>query len=140
MGESLHKPSAAEADYTEKRKKTRREFVDRLRVCDAETGAPLGRLANLHSSGMLLLTDYPVRSGAMLRVHVQLPESRDGRAFVDLDMQCRWCHRSVDRARFEAGFRFVNTTFRQKHLLETFLAEAFPADDALSPLESREFR
>ena len=44
-------------------------------------------------------------------------------------MQCRWCHRAVGKNHFEAGFRFVNTTFRQKLLLETFLDRHAQAAD-----------
>ena len=38
-------------------------------------------------------------------------------------MQCRWCHRIAGRNDFEAGFRFVRMSFRQKLLLETLLAD-----------------
>ncbi len=107
--------------YTEKRRKQRQEFRGGLDVVDPDTDQFIGRLTNLTSSGMRLVADYPVQIGTVLSVDIELPQPEDGRSRIDVRMQCRWCHRAVGESYFEAGFRFVNTTFRQKLLLETFL-------------------
>ena len=107
--------------YTEKRRKQRQEFRGGLDVVDPDTDQFIGRLTNLTSSGMRLVADYPVQIGTVLAVDIELPQPEDGRSRIDVRMQCRWCHRAVGENYFEAGFRFVNTTFRQKLLLETFL-------------------
>ncbi|MEM9404293.1 MAG: PilZ domain-containing protein [Pseudomonadota bacterium] len=107
--------------HTEKRRKKRHEFQGGLDVVDPATGRFIGQLTNLTSSGMRLVADYPVQIGNIMTVDIELPEPEEGRTRIDIRMQCRWCHRSVDKSCFEAGFRFVNTTFRQKLLLETFL-------------------
>ena len=116
--------------HTEKRRKKRHEFQGGLDVVDTETGRFIGQLTNLTSSGMRLVADYPVQIGKFLTVDIELPEPDDGRTRIDVRMQCRWCHRAVGKHYFEAGFRFVNTTFRQKLLLETFLERHAQAADA----------
>ena len=107
--------------FTEKRRKRRQEFRGGLDVIDPDTGRFIGQLTNLTSSGMRLLADFPIQIGNIMTLDIELPEPDDGRTRIDVRMQCRWCHRAVGKNYFEAGFRFVNTTFRQKLLLETFL-------------------
>lgn len=78
-------------------------------------------LTNLTGSGMMLMTEFPLRVGKVLDVDIMLPEPLDGRSRIGIRMQCRWCHRRVNRRDFESGFRFVDTSFRQKLLLEALL-------------------
>ena len=116
--------------YAEKRRKQRQEFRGGLDVVDPDTGRFIGQLTNLTSSGLRLLADYPMQIGNIMTVDIELAEPEDGRSRIDVRMQCRWCHRAVGKNYFEAGFRFVNTTFRQKLLLETFLDRHAQTGDA----------
>lgn len=106
----------------EKRRKQRREFVDHLPVRESSSGQLVGMLTNLTGSGMMLMTEFPLRVGKVLNVDLMLPEPLDGRSRIGIRMQCRWCHRRVNRRDFESGFRFVDTSFRQKLLLEALLS------------------
>ena len=108
---------------SEKRRKSRRTFSRPVNVFDAESGRLLGSSTNMTSSGMLLVSDYPAGSRQAIDVLIELPVPLDGRDVIDVRMRCRWCHRIAGRHDFEAGFRFVSMSFRQKLLLETFLAD-----------------
>jgi hypothetical protein len=111
-----------EGQSTEKRRKSRRTFDIPLNVFDAESGRLVGQVTNMTSSGMLLFSAHPVRLRHTAHVFVELPTPMDGRDVIDVRIQCRWCHRIAGRRDFESGFRFVKMSFRQKLLLETFLA------------------
>ena len=121
---SMHARSDTPGDEDakrEKRRKQRREFVHHLPVRDSSSGRLIGLLTNLTGSGMMLVSEFPLRVGKVLDVDLMLPEPIEGRSRIGIRMQCRWCHRRVNRRDFESGFRFVDTSFRQKLLLEALL-------------------
>lgn len=108
------------------RREYRREFRTPLNVRDEKTGTLVGRMTNLSSSGMMLLTDVPIPDGARLAVVIELPPTPCASRRLDVRMRCRWCNRAVGGQWFEAGFRFAEMSFRQKLLLETFLKGESP--------------
>jgi len=131
MGISTQTSSQDVSIEREKRRKARRAFVAGLDVREAKTGNLIGQLIDLNSCGMRLVVDYPLNSELIVPVHICLPEAVDGRDRLDVTMQSRWCHRVVNKRDYECGFRFVNTTFRQKLLLETFLKRSGLDDESL---------
>lgn len=103
------------------RRRRRHSFEAPLAVVSADSGALLGYLTDLTTSGLRLATDAGLPIGAVVKARIRTPGSRDGRAHIGVHMQCRWCHRDVGNRGFTAGFRFVRSTFRQKLLLQTLL-------------------
>ena len=113
--------SFSERGKGEFRRRQRHSFSEPLAVVSSDSGVLLGYLTDLTTSGLRLATDANLPVGALVKARIRTPGSPDGRSHIGVQMQCRWCHRDVDRRGFTAGFRFVRSTFRQKLLLQTLL-------------------
>lgn len=116
----------------ESRARERREFDEPLDVTVAKSGVFIGRLQNLTTSGMRLDSEVLIPAGRLIRARIETPASPDSHQYIDIQVQCRWCHPDVRGRRFLAGFRFVNTTFRQKLLLQTLIGGEAPEFAELS--------
>ena len=59
----------------EQRRQSRRELLYYLKITDRQTGQEIGRMADIHSEGMLVLSDKPLEAGLIYHSELELPKS-----------------------------------------------------------------
>lgn len=116
-------PSSRTAD---RRQRPRREFDPPLPVYDADSGVLIGEVANMTSSGLMMVMEVQLQRDDRLKVVIDLDGARDGRRTITVALKCRWSHRQVGGQLFETGCRFFRPSFRQKLLLEQYVRDEAP--------------
>lgn len=98
----------------EQRHLTRRELIYYLKITDRHTGRELGRMGDLHSEGMLFLSETPLRVGQTYEVDLELPRAlkqADGRPGIALRCQAVWTRPGPRNSAYhESGVRFLEIT------------------------------
>ena len=92
----------------QRRRAIRRHLVYYLKVVDAKTNKPKGRLGDLSAEGLLLLTKSAFKTGKTYRLRVEMPEDDpDPRAFVS-NVLCVWTRKDMNPDVTLVGFRFAD--------------------------------
>lgn len=95
-------------------------------VTDVIRDEPIGHLANLSSTGMLLITSQAPRSEALYQVSIALPAT--GRALVqsqpiEARIQEQWHEHAASSGQIWAGYRIIAITDVDAARLESWLAQ-----------------
>lgn len=96
----------------EHRQLSRRELIYYLKVTDRRTAQELGRMADIHAGGMLLLSEKPLPGGITYEAALELPKAlvpAAGRNHIDLDFECVWSRPGPKNSSYsENGVRFLS--------------------------------
>lgn len=96
----------------EQRRLNRRELLYYLKIVDRASGLELGRMADIHAEGMLILGDRPLTKGAIYRSDLELPKTlaeRSGRTSLAIDFESLWDRPGPKNSiYYENGVRFLN--------------------------------
>jgi hypothetical protein len=97
---------------TESRSLVRRELIYYLKVTDRQSGEELGRVGDIHTEGMLVLTPAPLPEQTVYKVFVELPKvmaNAEGYTEMPIDAQALWSRPGPKASNFyETGFRFLH--------------------------------
>ena len=108
----------------ERRNLKRKYLVFFTRIFDRETGQLLGHLANLTAAGMMLISEAPLITGRVYRLHMDLAEEFFAKPHLDFEAQCVWCQpEDITPKFFDAGFRFVTITPEDIEIIEQIIQE-----------------
>ncbi|UTW44478.1 PilZ domain-containing protein [bacterium SCSIO 12696] len=99
----------------ERRRLERHEVNGQVDALDRITGQTIGRLVDIHSEGLMLITSSAVEVGNIY----QLSLKKDGNIWLDVGVDCLWKNPANGEDRYWAGFRVIDAT-----------------DDALAELEN----
>jgi len=112
---------------TEKRKLERRQTIYYLKVVDSKTNALAGRLTDITTDGMRLVSEKPIRSKQVFQFKIAFPEPIRGCWQMILEAESVWCGKDINRAYYGTGFRFLNVTPENKSTIEySFESYLFP--------------
>ncbi len=93
---------------TEKRGEKRRHLLCYLRVFDRAREELLGRVADITTEGMMLVSDEPVPTGARYRLWMEYPLEDADMGRILLEAESLWCRRAENPELHECGFAFVD--------------------------------
>ncbi len=98
---------------------TRRKLYYYLEVVDQKTGEEIGRLVDIHFSGMLLISEKELERNKQLDLRVLINDDQFDAPSGALDVQVltRWSKLDVNPAYFVTGVQFVNITQSQERLI-----------------------
>ncbi len=94
-----------EERFAEKRAAKRRNSIYYLEVFDLERGGLLGRLVDITTDGMMLISEQPLAPHRTYQCRMVLPTEILGRSNILFDATCMWNRRALNEEYFEAGFR-----------------------------------
>jgi len=135
---------------TNSRKHNRRKTSDYFVAEDAKTGEVIGRVLDMSTDGLRLMTMEPFGKSRRLKGVIKLQKAVDGSHEITFEAECRWCLENERAGWFEAGFKFCDLSPEVlatiKHLLKDWVASdsnqrnhtdsSKEKEPAKSPLES----
>ncbi len=92
----------------ERRKLRRRRLRYYLDVFDARTGRPFGRLGDISTAGLLLLTGEPVPPNRDHELEVRWQTDEDEPTRLRFRARSCWCRRDLNPDYYAAGFSIQN--------------------------------
>lgn len=99
-------PPRSEPKPMKQRTVERRHLICYLKVLDAATNQPVGHTVNISNRGMLLTSKTPLKTEALYRLKMFLPEEIHGTRYFEFTATSRWCRRDEDPEFFNTGFHF----------------------------------
>ncbi len=94
----------------ERRKRKRNPADDYYAVLDRDSNGIVGGLANITTSGLMLITKKPVKAFSIHRYMVELPEPILECDQVAFDAECRWCQANRATGWYESGHELKNVS------------------------------
>lgn len=88
------------------RKHTRRSTDEYYIVIDKISQEPLGRIANVSTGGLKLISSAALQLGHSYQCEMNLPEEILGHRSISFEVECRWSRQSESGATWESGCEF----------------------------------
>jgi len=116
---------------TEQRRLNRRELIYYLKIVDKKSGLELGRMADIHAEGMLVLSDRPLPKGQVYETYLELPKAWavTGQGKLELTIEALWDRPGPKNSTYhESGVRFINLGQSNKKVINRLIESlAMPA-------------
>jgi len=77
-----------------------------LRVYDRTTGQLLGRLGDLTTDGVMLISEEPIEIRKTFHLRIDLPEQIEGRREITFEAISRWASKDINPNFHDTGFQF----------------------------------
>jgi len=100
----------ATIDLENRRKSTRYDIDTFLPVYEQHSYRQIGRLADLSTRGVRLITQKPVEKNDLLHCRIVLPTKVFQQEYLIFNARCMWCRRSKDGASYESGYEIENVS------------------------------
>jgi hypothetical protein len=102
----------------DKRKLKRRQLIYYLQVLDRGTGQLVGRLADITTEGLMLISPEPIEEKKVFEVKMVLPTEIQGDKAVTFDAESIWCQQDVNPDLYVTGFRFLKVAQKDIRIIE----------------------
>lgn len=113
---------AIESTMYEKRKLERKTVSTSLEVYDLDTGDHLGRVVDLHTEGLMLLSDKPIDLFKRFALQVSLPMTLNGLTEFFLDAESLWQRESLAGGQYWTGLHFTQLPEASRTCIEKMVA------------------
>lgn len=90
----------------EKRKLSRLKLLRQLRIVDRDSYKRLGHLADIHTMGMMVISEQRLEPKVVHNIKIELAETLDGREEIELSAKVLWCVPYINPLFFHSGFKF----------------------------------
>ncbi len=102
----------------EKRTQQRKRNRNFTKVFDIDTGRCVGRLVNITTGGMMLMTESPFERDATFNFRIVLPRMFDDMLDIEVKAVARWCKRDANPDFWGAGFQFIQIGAEETRVIE----------------------
>lgn len=110
--------------FRERRREKRHHLIHYLRIYDRHTGADLGNLVNINTSGIMIISSNPITEGVLLELRMDFPEEFEGQRSMEFDARSVWVGVDENPDWFAIGLKSINITAEDlellKHLIEFY--------------------
>lgn len=107
---------------SDKRKQMRVDVAVRLPVVDINTGEVVGDVANLSSSGFMVLSHSPRPVRSVLQMSMALPKAIAGMKTLHFGAESLWCNATDDQEHYWIGFHLIDISAHDQDVLDQFVA------------------
>ncbi len=87
-------------------------------VLDRNTNETAGRLVDITTEGLMLISEKEFRKDEVFQFKMQLPEDL-GNKYFNLDAKSMWCRPAKNKGFLDAGFSLVNASKVDIETIET---------------------
>ena len=101
----------------ERRKHKRRHSIFYIKVYDKKTGKIAGRLVDITTGGMMLVSEKPLKIGTVSKYRMPLPEKIHDTAEISFEAKSVWNGPDVNSDFFDTGFQFIEPTYEMIDLI-----------------------
>ncbi len=105
----------------EKRKLTRLKLLYHLRVFDRSNFKLLGHLADIHTEGMRVISEQPLKTNAVHDIRIALPETIGCTEEIHFSAQVLWCKKYVNPLFSQAGFQIQHMSAEYVQIIESLI-------------------
>ncbi len=106
----------------ERRKLERHHVSSSLEVYDLDSGELLGRVVDLHTEGLMLLSERPIELNRAWTLQVNLPMNLDGVSEIMLDAESRWHRESMAGGQYWTGLQFTHLPDESRRCIERMVS------------------
>lgn len=106
----------------QRRKLKRHHVSSSVEVYDLDSGQILGRVVDLHTEGLMLLSEQPLELHRSWALQVNLPMVLDGVSEFLLEAQSLWDRESMASGQFWTGLQFTNLPEESRLCIERMIA------------------
>ena len=114
----------------EGRHQERKQIIYYLRVFDAESGSPLGHVADLSIKGFRVKSERELKKGKTMLLRMDLPKSMNGPQQLELKTRVKWSRPDPNSKFFNTGLWLVHVSKGDEKtlsdLIQTFLYQEPP--------------
>ena len=106
----------------ERRRGKRIHLVHYLRIFEADTGNPLGNLADITPSGLKMLSEFPLELGKVYKLHMRLPRFLYDVEAIEFSAECVWTEGDKDDPNLYAtGFHAIDIQESDKEIIQELI-------------------
>ena len=102
----------------DRRKRPRKNTPHYLVVVDAERDTPLGRLVDITSDGLMLVSEEAFPNKSPYRLRITLPRMVHDRTELIVEAESIWSKPDANPDFYRTGFRFLNLSGQDGSLIE----------------------
>ena len=107
----------------EQRKLKRRQLIYYLQVVDRNTRQPLGRLVDITTSGIMLISEMPFELNVVYKFKMILPPNFPADRYITFDAQSLWTAPDLNTDLFCTGFQFVKVSEKDIVMITDLIGE-----------------
>lgn len=107
----------------EQRHCTRKVANDVLVVTDQITGNHIGRVVNISSEGLMLLSDEPMVTGSVYQLDMLLQTPQDNQEKISFAAEAVWCAEASQPESFWCGFHIIDISAEDTLVIDELILE-----------------
>ena len=107
----------------EKRKLKRRQLIYYLRVLDRDSEMLIGRLVDITTEGVMLLSESPLKLDKLFKFKMILPPHFKAQKIITFDAKCLWSKIDVNPDLYTSGFQFDRISPQDIYLIEELILD-----------------
>lgn len=107
----------------EKRRMKRRHPIYYLKVFSQENTRMLGRLVDIHTEGMRIVSEKPIRPGTAMNLRLDLPDAVAGQKSLEFMAESVWCELDKNPDFYDTGIRFTKINGPDRQTITTVFDE-----------------
>lgn len=88
----------------EKRKLKRRHLIYYLRVFKNKSNSPMGFMVDIHSKGIMLISDERIEENKNFDLRMELPQQIEQLSEIEFSAKSLWSKQALNSDFFESGF------------------------------------
>jgi hypothetical protein len=110
----------SEVKKAEQRRLPRYVLSGPVNVYDRVSQSFLGRLANVHTEGLMIMGNHPFIADCIYELDLQLPEPIEGCEMIPIGVDCLWS-RSEDTHLHWAGCKIIDASEEARRSIQTLI-------------------
>lgn len=107
---------------SDNRKQMRVDVAVRLPVIDINTGVVVGDVANISSSGFMVLSRSPRPVRSVIQMSMALPKVVAGVKTLHFGAESLWCNATDDQEHYWIGFHLIDISAHDQDVLDHYVA------------------
>jgi len=107
----------------EQRRRDRKSVDFDATVIDTIADRPFGRIGNLSTTGMLLISPTPPQQEAIYQLRLPLPAAGGVHTHIDVGVQEQWHEQTASADMIWAGYRIIAISDQDAERLNDWLAQ-----------------
>jgi len=100
------------------RNRPRKNTPHHVKVLDETSGRVLGRVVDITSDGLMLVSDQSVPRGLRTHLRINLPIMVQNRSDVTVEAEAVWSKQDTNPKFYTSGWKFINLGGEEGYLLE----------------------
>ncbi len=121
----------------DKRTLPRLHVLSYLKVCERNTDETVGRVVDMTTQGMRLLSDSPIAAATVQQFRMGVPRATGGNERITFDAWVIWCRESVNPGYYDTGIELKDVSAAHIEAIEQFMEESSFTDRWLTLADSR---